>query len=568
MYYYKRVLIFKQLSNKNSINNNCGGIIKFATVNAKMQCELNLTNIDCGNDLQLVIRNAGVTLCYPLLKIANQKIRNVSLSEGHIDCAILSADKSGLSVLMYAGTRSGLNIDMDIVNQMLDYTRKKSIINKTNDIREIKDINKISQDENDVPEILHSISLDLNKELNKKTSQYEDDISKQLQSLTLSFDEELNNKVSQEEIIDQLQSLKFNIKEPFIQGENDLWSFASQDNEKDTDQIQSLKLNIEEGLLAQGENDLWTFTSQDKEGNIDSQFNQPDETLNNVDQAEKDLDLSTQELFTLIEKDLLNDLSQTKQEINNDSHKLFTELDKELYSNNLSVNESATPQDSKDGDEIKSSQASAFAQENDLNNQLVFSNMQESSELPVADLSEKSLNDTIFNQTTQDNLTEYEKFVSACDNYYLKEMSQQPFDINLFRSNSIGKFKSVEEYSNAFEQYYAGGRNGNYYQSVKEQLQQIFDTFTPYTSLIDSIPCSYWVKVNNNKSSNYFIIGLISKNDTPYAIGYALPSSQYSRVDDKDFIYKKFSGDSSRCYYILFQDCITGSLIKELDLNL
>ena len=60
-------------------------------------------------------------------------------------------------------------------------------------------------------------------------------------------------------------------------------------------------------------------------------------------------------------------------------------------------------------------------------------------------------------RSCEDNSTPYEKFVASTENFY------EGADVEKLKADADGRYKSVEEYSNAFERYYAAGGQDNYY---------------------------------------------------------------------------------------------------------
>lgn len=533
--YYKKLLVFKQLKKSvNSLANNCGGLIKFTTANSTIQCQIDLTNGDCGRKLHLVIRNAASLHSYQLTNATSQTINNITLSEGHIDCLIMSTANEQL--LLYATTRTVIDVDMDIVNSMYLFVANPP----KNQTKNIYIADKQTDSQQDV---LYETPIHNKENLYKSSEHNEVQIATEYET------------VKKQEVI-------FEIKE-----NTDLYQATittDQDDENISvfdekfDQSNENKIIFDEQLNSQQET-LCEIPVNNRKSvcEVDDQRKIKNET----ECEEKNHKLIFEEVrYSDTNSEVSSEIENSKSETEKSQHQQEIEFIQQVFSQ---VEKSQQPLSNNLDNQIPQD----FSHERQPKS--IFNSVELCDPPPFSQTPDEiKSQQTIFSQSVQDSITEYEKFIQQCDNYYNRErIASQPFDINIFRSDTYGRFKSVEEYSNAFEQYYAGDKSGNYYQTIKQSLQQIFDAFSPYTPLMESIPSSYWVKVDNNRT-NFFLIGLITKDENPYAIGYALPANQYNSVDDKDFIYKKFSGDDSRCYYILFQDCITGGLINEDNLNL
>lgn len=541
--YYKKLLVFKQLKKSvNNLTNNCGGLIKFMTVNSAIQCQVDLTNGDCGRNLHLVIRNAASLYSYQLTNATSQTINNITLSEGHIDCLIMSTANEQL--LLYATTRAVIDVDMDIVNNMYLFIANPP----KNQTKNIQTADKQTDSQQDV---LFEKPVQENR-TDEKNEVYTDTKCK----------------------TEKNQELIIEIKE-----NTDLYQATSTTDQEDEnisvfdeqfEKVSENRIIFDEQLNSQQET-LCEIPVNKKDNKLSSEYKYSSKNVyetdgqtkikNETECEEKNHKLIFEEVtYSDTNSEVSSEIENSKSETEKSQHQQEIEFIQQVFSQ---VEKSQQPLSSNLDNQIPQD-FSHERQPKSIFNSVELCNPPPFSQTPDEIKSQQ----TIFSQSVQDSITEYEKFIQQCDNYYNRErIASQPFDINFFRSDTYGRFKSVEEYSNAFEQYYAGDKSGNYYQTIKQSLQQIFDAFSPYTPLMESIPSSYWVKVDNNRT-NFFLIGLITKDENPYAIGYALPANQYNSVDDKDFIYKKFSGDDSRCYYILFQDCITGGLINEDNLNL
>ena len=150
----------------------------------------------------------------------------------------------------------------------------------------------------------------------------------------------------------------------------------------------------------------------------------------------------------------------------------------------------------------------------------------------------------------EDSATAYEKFVASTENFY------QGIDVQKLRSEADSRYKSVEEYSTAFERYYAAGGTSGYYQTVKKEIGKVFVQFPPYYPLIRKYGQSFFVRIDFPSSEKYFVLGLLQQNGEVKYICYGLPAEKKDFAD-KDFVYVDSEPTS---FWMLFQDAITGQI--------
>ena len=149
--------------------------------------------------------------------------------------------------------------------------------------------------------------------------------------------------------------------------------------------------------------------------------------------------------------------------------------------------------------------------------------------------------------------TAYESFVGATDNFYPKDTG---VDVAKLRRQSAQKYVALQNYSSAFERYYATGRGDNYLLSVQTELEQLFDKFPPYYPLINKYEQSYFVRVDFPNCDKYFVVGVIAHNKQVRYICYALPG-QRDGLDDKDFSFVEKDGQG---FWMLCQDAENGQI--------
>ena len=149
-----------------------------------------------------------------------------------------------------------------------------------------------------------------------------------------------------------------------------------------------------------------------------------------------------------------------------------------------------------------------------------------------------------------DKATPYEKFVASTADYY------DGLDVKKLKVTADARYKSVSEYSNAFERYYASGGGAEYYDSVKTEIGKVFTQFPPYYPLIRRYKGSFFVRIDFPSSDKYFVLGVLERKGEIKYICYGLPAEKEG-FSDKDFVYVE---DSPVSFWMLFQDASTGQI--------
>ena len=152
--------------------------------------------------------------------------------------------------------------------------------------------------------------------------------------------------------------------------------------------------------------------------------------------------------------------------------------------------------------------------------------------------------------------TAYEQFVASTENFY------NVLDVQKLKVHADERYKSVAEYSTAFERYYASGGNADYYESVKEEIGRVFVQFPPYYPLIRKYKEAFFVRIDFPSSEKYFVLGVLQREGQIRYICYGLPAEK-EELTDKDFVYVD---NSPVAFWMLFQDATTGqiSVLDEL----
>ena len=168
----------------------------------------------------------------------------------------------------------------------------------------------------------------------------------------------------------------------------------------------------------------------------------------------------------------------------------------------------------------------------------------------VCDILSRQMESLLRLATIDADASAYEQFVASTDNFY------DGLDLGKLKARSDERYKSVTEYSNAFERFYASGGNADYYESVKTEISRVFVQFPPYFPLIRKYPESFFVRVDFPSSDKYFVLGVLQQQGQIRYICYGLPAEKET-ISDKDFVYVDNSPVS---FWMLFQDATTGQI--------
>lgn len=164
--------------------------------------------------------------------------------------------------------------------------------------------------------------------------------------------------------------------------------------------------------------------------------------------------------------------------------------------------------------------------------------------------------ESLVSVTTFEDASAYEQFVASTENFY------EGMDVQKLKVQADERYKSVTDYSNAFERFYASGGNADYYESVKTEIGRVFVQFPPYFPLIRKYQESFFVRIDFPSSDKYFVLGVLQQKGQIRYICYGLPAEKEA-ISDKDFVYVDNSPVS---FWMLFQDATTGQISALNDL--
>ena len=146
--------------------------------------------------------------------------------------------------------------------------------------------------------------------------------------------------------------------------------------------------------------------------------------------------------------------------------------------------------------------------------------------------------------------TAYEQFVASTENFY------DSLDVTNLKVHADERYKSIAEYSTAFERYYASGGNYDYYDSVRDEIGKVFVEFPPYYPLIRKYKEAFFVRIDFPSSEKFFVLGVLQRDGKIRYICYGLPAEK-EELTDKDFVYVD---NSPIAFWMLFQDATTGQI--------
>ena len=173
----------------------------------------------------------------------------------------------------------------------------------------------------------------------------------------------------------------------------------------------------------------------------------------------------------------------------------------------------------------------------------------------VCDVLTRQMEELVRSVTFED-ASAYEQFVASTQNFY------DGMDVQKLKVQADERYKSVSEYSSAFERFYASGGTADYYESVKQEISRVFVQFPPYFPLIRKYQESFFVRIDFPSSDKYFVLGVLQQKGQIRYICYGLPAEKET-ISDKDFV---FVDNSPVSFWMLFQDATTGQISAINDL--
>ena len=133
-------------------------------------------------------------------------------------------------------------------------------------------------------------------------------------------------------------------------------------------------------------------------------------------------------------------------------------------------------------------------------------------------------------------------------------------EVALFESSDEEIEKDIDD---AFDNIYGE----NFYEMIKEQIDELFNTYPSENVLEKLIPNSKWVRVKYDYSNNGYVIGLIYELEVLKYISYGIPANYGDELPATMDAYNQWipvdtNNPSGSGYYIMFQDAVTGKTIR------
>lgn len=203
---------------------------------------------------------------------------------------------------------------------------------------------------------------------------------------------------------------------------------------------------------------------------------------------------------------------------------------------------------------------------------------------PVAETNGVKNNARPKSPATESACEEYDDEVVATENYFennddfaeklkkIKEFDNDGFEDAL---HDCGNEKENESSEKAFEsladeESFGGGEeyseSNPYFRKVKNELENVFDSFPKERSLERCIPKSRWARVSFS-ADKYYVVGIVGENGKEKYICYGIPSEYKSNPPKEldgfcSFVPSSVFDMLGKGYYMMFQDAVTGECVK------
>ncbi len=150
-----------------------------------------------------------------------------------------------------------------------------------------------------------------------------------------------------------------------------------------------------------------------------------------------------------------------------------------------------------------------------------------------------------------------------------KDVSQDSVETISIKSEEFEEFKRTITGDSSNQNSTEKAEFDKYYESVKEELDNIFTTFPEEENLEKLVPNSKWAKIDYF-SDKFYVVGICYENGTEKYICYGVPTiNSYSPPDDLkgfcSFIPLSVFDTSGRGFWVMFQDAKTGKCVKPTD---
>lgn len=165
----------------------------------------------------------------------------------------------------------------------------------------------------------------------------------------------------------------------------------------------------------------------------------------------------------------------------------------------------------------------------------------------------------------------YDDEVVATENYFEKDYdnvrNENDDAVNCGEEKTKKGFTMPGGFSN--EEIDAGGENYSeqnpYFDTVKSELDDIFEKFPEVTELKNCVPYSKWAKINYSEEK-YYVVGVVSDGNKLKYICYGVPA-KYSPDPPEElkgfcsFVPISVFDMNGDGYWMMFQDAVTGNCV-------
>ena len=102
-----------------------------------------------------------------------------------------------------------------------------------------------------------------------------------------------------------------------------------------------------------------------------------------------------------------------------------------------------------------------------------------------------------------------------------------------------------------------------FYNMIKDQLDELFDRYPPEENLIKLVDNSYWVKINTDIANKHYVVGIIKNNNDIKHICYGVPGNYNIEPPSEMKEYSQWlptniTDPYNNGYWVMYQDADTG----------
>lgn len=108
--------------------------------------------------------------------------------------------------------------------------------------------------------------------------------------------------------------------------------------------------------------------------------------------------------------------------------------------------------------------------------------------------------------------------------------------------------------------------NETFYETISNQLENLFNTYPAETNLEELIPNSKWVKIDYENNGNFYVLGLIYEDINLKYICYGVPA-EYSNTPPEgldsysQWLPTNLNEPNGEGYWVMYQDAISGNSV-------